>query len=102
MQLPVLAPRTGFVAGMATRDIGLAVVELGGGRRQASDRIDARVGFSQFAQIGQAVQVGEVLAVVHAADASAAERARQTLLASVHVSDQATALTPVLMKLITD
>lgn len=101
VQLPVLATRGGFVSGMATRDIGLAVVELGGGRRQASDTIDAGVGFSQFAQLGQAVQAGEVLAVVHAADASAAERARQTLLAKVHIRDQAPDLAPVLMKRIT-
>lgn len=102
VQLPVLAPHSGFVAGMATRDIGLAVVELGGGRRQASDTIDARVGLMQFARIGQAVQAGEVLALVHAADASAAERARQTLLAKVQISDQAPAQAPVLMKRITD
>jgi thymidine phosphorylase len=102
VQLPVLAPRSGFVAGMATRDIGLAVVELGGGRRMASDTIDPGVGFSHFAQLRQAVQAGEVLAVVHAADASAAERARQTLLAKLYISDQAVDLAPVMIKLITD
>jgi len=98
VQLPVLAPRAGFVAAMATRDIGLAVVELGGGRRQACDPVDARVGFSQFTQIGQPVQAGELLALVHAADATAAERARQTLLAKVQISDQAPALAPVLVQ----
>lgn len=102
VQLPVLAPHSGFVAAMATRDIGLAVVELGGGRRLAGDTIDARVGFAQFAQIGQAVQAGELLAMVHAADASAAERARQTLLAKVLVSTQEPAQTPVLLQRITD
>ncbi|MBE0473086.1 thymidine phosphorylase [Rhodoferax sp.] len=102
VQLPVLAPRSGFVTGTATRDIGLVVVELGGGRRRASDTIDARVGLSQFAQIGESVQAGEVLAIVHGADAGTAERARQTLLAKVHISDQAPALPPVLMKRISD
>ncbi len=98
VQLPVLAPRSGFVAGMATRDIGLAVVELGGGRRRASDTIDARVGLNQFVQLGQAVQAGEGLAGGHAADTSAAECARQTLLAMLHISDQAPPPTPVLVK----
>jgi len=101
VQLPVLAPRAGFVTGMATRDIGLAVVELGGGRRMASDTIDARVGLSQCAQIGQAVQAGDVLALVHAADAASAERARQTMLAKVHISDQAPAQATVLVQRIT-
>lgn len=101
IQVPVLAPRSGFVAAMATRDIGLAVVELGGGRRQASDTIDARVGMSQFAHIGQAVQTGDLLALVHAADAVSAEQARQTLLGKLHIDDRTPDLTPVMIKQIT-
>lgn len=98
VQLPVMAPRSGFVASMVTRDIGLAVLELGGGRRLASDTIDARVGFTQFTRIGQAVQAGDPLALVHAADAASAERARRTLLAKVHISDQQPARAPVLVQ----
>lgn len=98
VQLPVTAPRNGWVSGMATRDIGLAVVELGGGRRKASDPIDASVGFSQFAHIGQPVHTGDLLALVHAADAASAERARQTLLASIQLSGQPCAMTPVMVR----
>jgi len=99
--LAVPAPRSGYVTGMATRDIGLAVVELGGGRRMASDTVDPRVGFSDFAQIGQAVQAGEPLALVHAADVASAERARASLLSLIHIGDTAPALAPVLVKYIT-
>ena len=98
VQLPVLAPHDGFVAAMDTRDIGLAVVELGGGRRQASDTIDPRVGLSQFAQLGQAVQAGELLAVVHAADASAAERACRALPGLLQITPQAPIGSPVLIR----
>jgi thymidine phosphorylase len=83
---------------MATRDIGLLIVELGGGRRKASDVIDPGVGFSQFAQIGQQVQAGEPLAVVHAADAAAAERASLALAQLIQVQDQPPTLSPVLVK----
>jgi thymidine phosphorylase len=100
VQLQVEAPRSGFVTGMATRDIGLLIVELGGGRRKASDSIDPRVGFTQFAQTGQAVQAGEPLAVVHAADANSAERARQTLLKLIHINQQPSAPSPVLVRCI--
>ena len=100
--LAVPAPRSGFVTGMATRDIGLAVVELGGGRRLASDNVDPRVGFTDFAQIGQAVQAGEPLAMVHAADTASAERARQSLLTLIHIGDAPPVLAPVLVKYITD
>ena len=54
VQQPVLARQAGWVCAMATRDIGLAVIELGGGRRRASDRIDHRVGFSDFVSLGSA------------------------------------------------
>ncbi|MBT3068404.1 thymidine phosphorylase [Rhodoferax sp. U11-2br] len=99
--LAVPAPRSGFVTSMATRDIGLAVVELGGGRRLASDTVDPRVGFTDFAQIGQAAQAGEPLALVHAADVASAERARASLLSLIHIGDTAPELAPVLVKYIT-
>lgn len=98
VQLTVPAPRSGWVTGMATRDIGLAVVELGGGRRQASDTIDPRVGFTQFAQIGQPVQAGEPLAVVHAANAAAAEQAQRTLQALIQIGDAPVAPGPVMVQ----
>ncbi len=98
VQRVLAAPRSGWVSAMATRDIGLAVVELGGGRRKASDSINPSVGFSQFAQIGQAVQPGEPLAIIHAADAASADRAQQALLALIQISDTTPALSPVLVR----
>ena len=83
---------------MATRDIGLLIVELGGGRRQASDTIDPRVGFSQFAQLGQQVQAGEPLAVVHAADAAATEHASAALLKLIQITEAPPTLSPVLVQ----
>jgi len=97
VQRVVPAPRSGWVSAMATRDIGLAVVELGGGRRQASDSINPGVGLSQFAQVGQVVQCGEPLAVIHAADTASADRAQHSLLALIQVSDAAPSLSPVLI-----
>jgi thymidine phosphorylase len=98
VQLPVAAPRSGFVTSMATRDIGLAVVELGGGRRKATDAVDARVGLTQFAQVGQAVQAGDVLAVIHARNMAAAEHAQQTLLAHLMISETSVPPAPVMLQ----
>lgn len=96
--LALPAPRSGWVTGMATRDIGLLIIELGGGRRKASDVVDPRVGFSQFAQIGQQVQAGEPLAVVHAADAAAAQYACQALQSLIQMGDTPHKPLPVLVK----
>lgn len=80
VKLEIRAPCSGWVSGMATREIGLLNIALGGGRRQVADAVDARVGFTQFAQVGQWVDEGDVVAVVHAADADAAQHAAQSLL----------------------
>ena len=100
VQQAILAPRSGWVGSMATRDIGLLVVDLGGGRHQASDAIDARVGFTAFAQVGQVVNTGNVLAIVHAANAAAADQARQTLLGLIDITDTCpTDLPPLITRL---
>ncbi len=84
---PVPAPRDGWISEVATRDIGLLVIELGGGRRQASDRIDHRVGFSEVLGVGTQVRVGEALAVVHAADDAAAQSAVGKIVELMRFSD---------------
>lgn len=96
--LAVPALRSGWVNAMATRDIGLVVVALGGGRRQAADCIDPRVGFSQVTHIGQQVAVGDLLAVVHAADQASAVQAVDDLQRLIQVGDAPPLLSPVLIK----
>jgi thymidine phosphorylase len=65
----------GVVASMDVRAVGLAVVALGGGRVRESDPVDHSVGLTEVAAPGERVGPGErPLAVVHAADADAAER----------------------------
>ena len=94
---PVPAPRAGWVLTKATRDIGLAVVELGGGRRRASDRIDHRVGFSDVVSIGQQVAAGEALAIVHAAGDDAAAAAVAALQRCIQLGDAAPAARPLVI-----
>ncbi|TWS95138.1 thymidine phosphorylase [Reyranella sp. CPCC 100927] len=83
------AERAGVVTGMNARDIGLAVVTLGGGRRRASDTIDPSVGLSDVAGVGRRVAAGDPLALVHAADAAAADAAISTLRRAIHVANDA-------------
>ena len=85
--VPVPAPRTGVLTGMATRDLGMLVVEMGGGRRVASDRIDMRVGFSAVRPVGTACQAGEPIAFIHAADAAQAERTVAAYVAATQWGD---------------
>jgi thymidine phosphorylase len=97
VQLAVRSARTGWVSRMATREIGLLVVELGGGRRRAGDAVDPRVGLSDIASVGQHIDAGELLATVHATDEASAAAAGKRLLELIDVSDAASPAAPVLI-----
>ena len=66
------AGRAGFVTAIDTRGLGLAVVELGGGRRRASDAIDHAVGLEALLGLGASVEPDTPLARIHAADEAGA------------------------------
>ena len=87
----VAAPHDGVIMGHDTRAIGLAVIELGGGRRQPTDKIDPRVGFSDILPEGTPVTRGDTLARVHAADDAAARAAAQSFLAACQIGGAAPA-----------
>jgi len=87
--VPFRAARSGVVARMKTRDIGLVVVDLGGGRRKTTDTVDPAVGLSDFCPVGTKVKKGDALALVHAADEASAARAVAALGEAVAIADAA-------------
>jgi thymidine phosphorylase len=80
--LPVAAPHAGLVASIDCRALGLAVVGLGGGRRGPEDKIDGQVGLTELVELGQHVDAGQPLAVVHARDLKAAQSAASEIQAA--------------------
>jgi thymidine phosphorylase len=87
VQRPVLAAREGWITGVATRAVGLLVIELGGGRRRATDPIDHRVGFRAVAGVGTHIRAGDPLAIVHASDEAGAQAAADAMRGLVLLSD---------------
>ena len=69
------------------RAVGLAVVELGGGRARAADAIDPAVGLTELAPIGAEVGPDRPLARVHARDAAQAEAAANRLRAAYRLGE---------------
>ena len=61
----VLASEGGIVSSCDVRELGLAIVELGGGRRRSSDRVNPAVGLSRLKRVGDAIEKGEPFAVIH-------------------------------------
>ena len=72
---PIHAEDGGTVQSVDTRLLGMAVVELGGGRRIATDAINHAVGLSQLAGKGTKLDSHTPLAVIHAESEAAFEHA---------------------------
>ncbi len=94
----VYAAKDGFVQTINSRNVGLAVIELGGGRRVTSDKIDYSVGFSEIAGLGRMVNADEPLAIVHALSDDAADAAAQNLQAAVVIGDTPAKDTPLILE----
>ncbi|WP_304617617.1 thymidine phosphorylase [Paracoccus sp. (in: a-proteobacteria)] len=85
---PVTAP-AGHVARIDVAALGHAVVALGGGRVRAGEAIDPRVGLDALARLGEAVGPDRPLAMVHAADETAADIAFAAVAAAYHLGEAA-------------
>ena len=89
VQRDLSAARQGVISAIDVRALGLAVVEMGGGRRRASDAIDPSVGLSRIRRLGRRVRIGEPLLRVHAASAESADMALRVAAAALTIADEA-------------
>ncbi|MBU2919469.1 thymidine phosphorylase [Psychrosphaera sp. F3M07] len=92
----IKATQAGYLSQMNTRDIGMSVVGLGGGRTAPGQLVDHTVGFDAILPLGEQVSVGDVIARVHAKDADAAKVAAEQYLGALSFSDIKPGLTPVI------
>ncbi len=90
--------RAGFVVAIDARAIGLAVVELGGGRRSALDTIDPAVGLTELVGLGAEVTAGAPLALVHARSNAQAEAAIAQLATAYQIGEAAPARGPAVIE----
>ena len=98
--LELKAEEEGWIDRIETRELGLAVVELGGGRTRAEDAIDHAVGLSELPQLGDRINVGDPLCRIHARSADEAERAGEKVRNAVKVSGDPTSGQPVVYEVI--
>ncbi|MBR2570758.1 MAG: thymidine phosphorylase [Clostridia bacterium] len=85
----VRAARSGYLCGMRTGDIGNAARLLGAGRIHKEDAIDPSVGLIMRARIGDYVEAGQELCVLHTSPASDVAGARALLDGAFSFSDTA-------------
>jgi thymidine phosphorylase len=82
----VPCPEDGFVTAIDGEVLGHAVVHLGGGRLKGGDKINLSVGLSDLAGLGEEVQKGVPLAMIHAATEAQADAAMAAVQAAYHFS----------------
>lgn len=95
---PVMAVEEGSVSFIDTRSLGLAVIELGGGRRVASDRIDHAVGLTELAGKGMSIGRDRPLAVIHARDETSFARAAEMVRGAYRLGEPPPVSSPVLTR----
>ena len=86
-QVAVAASRAGWVTEVDAMGVALAALRLGAGRAKATDAVDHAVGVSGLVKVGERVETGGVLGVIHANDEGALSEAQGMLARAVVVGD---------------
>ena len=85
---PIEPVTPGVVSAIDVRAVGIAIVNLGGGRAREDDVVDHSVGLTEVAALGERVEPGgRPLALVHARDTDSARRAADAVRAAFVLGD---------------
>jgi pyrimidine-nucleoside phosphorylase len=85
---PVRARRAGTVVDVDPMPVALAALRLGAGRAKAGDAIDPSAGIGELVKIGERVEAGATLCMIHANDPAALADVRGSLEAAIVIGDR--------------
>ena len=102
IETPILATRAGFVSAIDARQLGFAIIEMGGGRKQLGDALDFQTGLRQTARLGDQVERGdELVRVYHRSSASTSGSEIQIMIENAfEITDSAPKLSPLIHSII--
>jgi len=92
----LFAPRSGYIAGIQSEQVGMASMHLGAGRFRKGDQIDHRTGLILQAKVGDYRRAGEPLVEIHARNESEAAAVQDPLLACYTWSDAPVTVGPLI------
>ena len=96
---PVYADDEGAVCKIETRQLGLAVIELGGGRLRADDKIDHAVGLGNLLGKNFRADMNTPLCMIHAQNVASFDRAASIVKAAYTVGDVVIETSPVIERI---
>lgn len=85
----VVAETAGYVSAIDGRALGNCVVQMGGGRRVGTDKINPAVGLAEVARIGARVERGTPLAVLHCASPAQAQSLSRDISRAITIAEAA-------------
>lgn len=85
---PIPAPRSGYVTSIHAQKIGFASTALGAGRMRKEDPIDPAVGIEMGRRVGDRIEKGEPLAILHANKPETIKEAKELILSSIVIGDE--------------
>lgn len=85
-KIPLTALEDGFISRIEAKNIGQAVVNLGGGRYKKEDSIDYSVGIEMVKKIGDEVKSGDTLLYIHASNETQGLMQIEMLRKSIEIS----------------
>ena len=86
-KVSLTAGRAGWVHAVDAMGVALAALRLGAGRAKAEDKVDHAVGFSELVKVGERVEIGATLGVIHANDEKALAEAKVMLAEAIVLGD---------------
>ncbi len=93
----VNATDSGFVTRISTGRLGLAMIEMGGGRKKMGDKINPACGIEFLVSIGDQISAGDTIARLFC-DGDAKNYASELIRASVSVGDQPVLSPPLIVE----
>ena len=84
----MFAPKSGYIAEMQTRNIGLSIIGLKGGRIRSDQKLDYATGYTEFCQIGDWIDNEKPLCYIHAQTEDEWQAAAQDLLSNIKISEE--------------
>ena len=84
---PLTLDESGFVQKVHAHQLGLAIIEMGGGRKQIGDPIDHSIGIEFLVQIGDRVEPGKPIANIYC-DAPTVEHAAALIESSITLTHE--------------
>lgn len=85
---PIYANKSGYISAIDTRQIGLGVIMLGGGRTHPAQKINYTTGFTSFCQIGDKVDKKTPLCYIHSEDKDIMPSVSKVIRDAITISEE--------------